>query len=981
MTNINDDDIDLGLALGCTTTRNVHTKLKDAVGAGVNASSTVDMAFAESDPLSELVWSPRKGLSLKCAESSLADKKPFRLWNVGPTTLITTPSQSNRFKGTYDENAAYEKIIDQERLETKKLVLESGNEIGCSSKVKIMNAADGVDMVDADQDEENVKNTEKGFCVPIVESCENDAGEGDFGTERFLLHGASSKVDAVTTEPLAGKNNQEVLTGNKCRNEDVSGGSQALIPTVKDSESPACLLPSSPIKMEADNTLESTGLPVLECTAENDLHIPGIIETCDQNEEQLLRGSSVPPETPPTHSRSSSYRRKGKAKALSDGNSNNKMSNDEEDSHESVESCNSTGLNPKGKKRWHFEKQFFVGSKRIRTDVHRDPSTESTVAHNSSFVTWISNMVKGLPKSNLEDSPTLALTFTPNNEENHVKETNHQEIVAYEKDHDSASRSMGFQSLFQSLYCPTLKVSETEIPKEDHSVGEPKKIPSADKILIDFPLISCHREGDMLDTHMLMSNDKSNQSTVACKEVPLMQTHIMPAVVAPREVSRNTSVENKASNDSLSRLRTSICEEKNTSHSSEYDMSSRNQSLRSLWITRFSNKTPGTVVNIDDSKPTTHETSVECRIEQASSDVKGTSDKDQHDDVAASSKEIRDNNFERSMNNLHPIVSSPKFKKSEALSSLFSRRLDALKLIGPFSTRNEYSSSYTRTTCFFCGKSGHDLRNCSEVTESELEVLIRSIRAYEGAEGSSCLCIRCFQLDHWAISCPTSASNRGNNLRVVSVNECLPSQLEIKQSHPIELANRVHHSRDKSSSDLMHKRKQFLFAITSGSNQVPKQRTSESTENSLKEHIISSNFVSKEIAVVPKGIFDVIRGLRLSRIDILKWMNSHTSLSHLDGFFLRLRLGRSEAGLGGTGYYVACINGLKGEKLERDSNNCICVDVCGVKCPVGSQYISNQDFLEDELSTWWHKMLESGGKVPEESDLRLKLDERMKLGF
>ncbi|KAH0640375.1 hypothetical protein KY285_036961 [Solanum tuberosum] len=979
MTNFNDDDIDLGLALGCTTTRNVYAKLKDAVGAGVNASSTVGMTFAASDPLSELVWSPRKGLSLKCAESGLADKKPLRLWNVGPTTLITAPSQSDRFKGTYDENAAYEKIIDQERLETNKMVLKSGNEIGCSSKVKIMNTADGVDMVDADQDEENVKNTEKGFCVLTVESCEKDAGKGDFGTERFLLHGASSKVDMGTTEPLAGKINQEISTSDKCRNEDVSGGSQALIPTVKDSEAPACLLPNSPIKMEADNTLESTGLPALECTDENDVHLPGIIETCDQNVEQLLKGSSVPPETPPTHSRSSSYRRKGKAKALSDGNSNTKMSNDEEDSHESVESCNSTGLNPKGKKRWHFEQQFFVGSKRIRTDMHRDPATESTVAHNSSFVTWISNMVKGLSKSKLEGSPTLALTFTPNNEASHGKETNHQEIVMYDKDHDSGSRSMGFRSVFQSLYCPTLKVAETEIPKEDHSVGEPKKLSSADKILIDVPPISCHPGGDMLDAHMLMSNDNSNQSTVACKEVPLMETQITPAVVAPREVSRTTSAENKASNDSMSRLRTSICEEKNTSHSSEYDMSSRNQSLRSLWITRFSNKTPGTVVNIDNSKPTTHETSVVCRIEQASSDVKETSDKDQYDDVAASSKEIRDNNYERSMNNLHPIVSSAKFKKSEALASLFSRRLDALKFIGPFSTRNEYS--YTRTTCFFCGKSGHDLRNCSEVIESELEVLIRSIRAYEGAEESSCLCIRCFQLDHWAISCPTSASNRSDNLRVLIGNECLPSQLEIKQGHPIELANRVHHSRDRSSSDLMHNRKQFLFAITSGSNQVPKQRASDSTENSLKENIISSNFVSKEIADVPRGIFDVIRGLRLSRIDILKWMNSHTSLSHLDGFFLRLRLGRSEAGLAGTGYYVACINGLKGENLERDSNNCIYVNVCGVKCPVGSQYISNQDFLEDELSTWWHKMLESGGKVPEEGDLRLKLDERMKLGF
>ncbi|KAG5588040.1 hypothetical protein H5410_048474 [Solanum commersonii] len=844
MTNFNDDDIDLGLALGCTTTRNVYAKLKDAVGAGVNASSTVGMTFAASDPLLELVWSPRKGLSLKCAESGLADKRPFRLWNVGPTTLITAPSQSDRFKGTYDENAAYEKIIDQERLETNKMVLKSGNEIGCSSKVKIMNTADGVDMVDTDQDEENVKNTEKGFCVLTVESCEKDAGKGDFGTERFLLHGASSKVDMGTTEPLAGKINQEISTSDKCRNEDVSGGSQALIPTVKDSEAPACLLPNSPIKMEADNTLESTGLPALECTDENDVHLPGIIETCDQNVEQLLRGSSVPHETPPTHSRSSSYRRKGKAKALSDGNSNTKMSNDEEDSHESVESCNSTGLNPKGKKRWHFEQQFFVGSKRIRTDMHRDPATESTVAHNSSFVTWISNMVKGLSKSKLEGSPTLALTFTPNNEESHGKETNHQEIVMYDKDHDSGSRSTGFRSVFQSLYSPTLKVSETEIPKEDHSVGEPKKLSSADKILIDVPPISCHPRGDMLDAHMLMSNDNSNQSTVACKEVPLMETQITPAVVTPREVSRTTSAENKASNDSMSRLRTSICEEKNTSHSSEYDMSSRNQSLRSLWITRFSNKTPGTVVNIDNSKPTTHETSVMCRIEQASSDVKEISDKDQYDDVAASSKEIRDNNYERSMNNLHPIVSSAKFKKSEALASLFSRRLDALKFIGPFSTRNEYS--YTRRPCFFCGKSGHDLRTVRDV---------------------------------------------------------------------------------------------------------------------------------------PSGIFDVIRGLQLSRIDILKWMNSHTSLSHLDGFFLRLRLGRSEAGLGGTGYYVACINGLKGENLERDSNNCIYVNVCGVKCPVGSKYISNQDFLEDELSTWWHKMLESGGKVPEEGDLRLKLDEWMKLGF
>ena len=34
------------------------------------------------------------------------------------------------------------------------------------------------------------------------------------------------------------------------------------------------------------------------------------------------------------------------------------------------------------------------------------------------------------------------------------------------------------------------------------------------------------------------------------------------------------------------------------------------------------------------------------------------------------------------------------------------------------------------------------------------------------------------------------------------------------------------------------------------------------------------------------------------------------SCAHLKGFFLRLRLGKWDEGLGGTGYYVACITGI-----------------------------------------------------------------------
>lgn len=40
----------------------------------------------------------------------------------------------------------------------------------------------------------------------------------------------------------------------------------------------------------------------------------------------------------------------------------------------------------------------------------------------------------------------------------------------------------------------------------------------------------------------------------------------------------------------------------------------------------------------------------------------------------------------------------------------------------------------------------------------------------------------------------------------------------------------------------------------------------------------------------------------------IRWINADRS--KLDGFFLRLRLGKWEEGLGGTGYHVAYINGI-----------------------------------------------------------------------
>lgn len=145
----------------------------------------------------------------------------------------------------------------------------------------------------------------------------------------------------------------------------------------------------------------------------------------------------------------------------------------------------------------------------------------------------------------------------------------------------------------------------------------------------------------------------------------------------------------------------------------------------------------------------------------------------------------------------------------------------------------------------------------------------------------------------------------------------------------------------------------------------------------VMKHISLYERVTKE---APKGIFDTIRRLRLSRTDILKWTNSRLSSKHLDGFFLRLRVAKWEKKAGGSRYYVACIRGSQGEIPWGGLKQPICVKIGGVECFVESQYVSNCDFLEEELVSWWQKVSRNGG-TPFVKDLISKLAERKTLGL
>lgn len=72
----------------------VWKKLNNDSGAGANAASREDMTLAATDPLSEIVWSPDKGLSLKCADSSFAHKNSSLLRDVGTSCMVFAPPQN-----------------------------------------------------------------------------------------------------------------------------------------------------------------------------------------------------------------------------------------------------------------------------------------------------------------------------------------------------------------------------------------------------------------------------------------------------------------------------------------------------------------------------------------------------------------------------------------------------------------------------------------------------------------------------------------------------------------------------------------------------------------------------------------------------------------------------------------------------------------------------------------------------------------------
>ncbi|XP_062108182.1 uncharacterized protein LOC133819046 isoform X3 [Humulus lupulus] len=976
---------ELGLGLGYSN-QFIQRRLNNDSGAGANAGSGINMTFVANNPLSELVWSPHKG--------------PSNVALLPPSTIGRNTTTSTTQKSIHKENSPILNTL-QMKIGVVGEDSQTRSDGSDGSVMPVCGPSDRYETAGNDGDAEKMNTTRENDQMEELGESKGDAISGHVEsqiakiTENRDSYFANSpgQVSIKNTEILSIKADQPKpdeaqIEASSGKNIDSSNRTMQIGRCVNKTEAAGDLV--------ADQIFQGSRrcLEKMESTSENDLQNlkseyvcggaaadeivafempPGVRGSSQQKNEVTAPTSETFPDQHSPTKRVHMNRRKGKEKTFSDGDFDGIMSKDEDGgNHESVESCNSAGLFPTSKRKRNFEEDLVVGNKGFKKQVHCAQGVTSFTRQDSSFMNWISNMMKGFSKSVQNEAP-FPLGVTPHDDR---LESPHKKLITLNKNQDSGSKFIGFHSMFQSLYCSKAEVQETRMLNVEYQVGEgSKEFKSSSKTCdVNATPIACHRENSNISKPLHLMRGRFNESTSGNEDSAMQPMMPLDKVAGSQEKDNTNSEDNNSkwhlsfskekertnSNSSLGRQKT-ISAEKIISaelqpSTAKTSFCLSNDPLGSFWVTRFAPKNLSSSSNMDHlnwNAGVSPKHSTEC-LKLLEAKVHSSEDL-----VVVSGKELENSankveslEGQNSMYNLNPFLPSTKLKPSDAMATVFARRLDALKHITP--SRGTNNSARASMTCLFCGLNDHHLQDCSDITEIELEELSRNVNTYSGIKELSCLCLRCFQRNHWAVACPNTSSTK--RLQAESNASFGKLQLDIVNKENLNFLTDVEKNISCTSPVTKH------IASNSGVDMLNE-----------KQIIPFSYFVSQQNVDVPKGLFDAVRRLRLSRTNILKWMNSHNSLSRIGGFFLRLRLGKWEEGLGGTGYHVACIVGTEIENKPQDRKSSVLVDVGGFRCLVESQYVSNHDFLEDELMAWWSTVRRSGGEIPSEEDLKTKI--------
>ncbi|KAL5182122.1 hypothetical protein HKD37_01G002850 [Glycine soja] len=803
----------------------IWKKLNNDSGAGANAASRADMTLAATDPLSEIVWSPDKGLSLKCADSSFAHKNSSLLRDVGTSCMVFAPPQN--FTGG---SSTTDKPLDDDFLKPIAVVCAKSDIAEADAPTMPPTGDSGV----------------KAKCKAYEE---DDIGQADQGPFDHLLLQSDENKPSMDQNPSPGRHSDGSVNIGLEKKTVVTDDDlhTAVEPIIEYRGSGAH---ETNLASSSKNPLEK-----LEYSAENDLQTFNCEAACagtsrvnvSETENKFQDTEMMLP---------------CKEKSLSDGDANVMLSREENDSHSSVESCNS-------KKRRNFQQQLIIGSKRVKKQIEESSGPKSYVKQDNSFMNWISNMVKGLSPSIQNDSNTLALTLA--NPDHHNLPPD-EKLIACNMNQDPEPKNTGFKSIFQSICCPSLKNVGTRM---SHQEGKSSQdlVPGNMEHGIDATPITCWAENNSLSKLCLQSN-KFEVSTGGNDAGLSSQPKIKPLnFFNCHESSKNNPVETKnysilghskdkeevASHSSSTKQNTDnndnidsnvLCDRKE-----EENICHRRDNLGSLWITRFSPKFTAPL------------------REQPANDT----------EVSTDLKEDKGNNDHKSMYLFKPLSSSPGFRNLEPTASMFGRRFGAIKQIIP--TNATDTTTQVNMLCFFCGTRGHQLSDCLAIAENKLEDLQKNINSYGGLEEHHCLCIKCFQPNHWAISCPTSISTRKHELKANAlVNDCGKhlissnegsARLLTDEDDRVLSGGSINDETDQRAGqniNLKWKSNEIITHKVGCNASFKKYRGLSSEENKFRENptLSPSKLAERQISQVPKEIFEAVKKLQLSRTDILK---------------------------------------------------------------------------------------------------------------
>ncbi|XP_038877176.1 uncharacterized protein LOC120069475 [Benincasa hispida] len=300
--------------------------------------------------------------------------------------------------------------------------------------------------------------------------------------------------------------------------------------------------------------------------------------------------------------------RKGKEKALSDGDVHGRMLNNDDNSYGSVESCNSA-FRSTSKRRWSFEQHLIVGNKRAKKQDHNGPT--SNLGQDSSFMKWISNMTKGFAESIQDEAPSLGLTLAKCD----VEQGGLNEEPMDKKINAPGFSGVGFQSIFRSLYNPIMRGEEGAPGAICQAKQEAKEIEMIKNSCDLSPTpIACFGESDHFGKQLLPNNENEPELISGDGPTLLIQLKNSPEISCGSHQSHKTrSQENQNSCNLISVAGTGEamhsplgkCKSNSTENVDcdllcgkiNHTTGNASDPLKSLWISRFAAKASGFMAN------------------------------------------------------------------------------------------------------------------------------------------------------------------------------------------------------------------------------------------------------------------------------------------------------------------------------------------------------------------------------------------------